>query len=68
MLFACELTDEGILFKPTSEVEEQIKLPAWAKANGETMGDAKTKSQARSERNGSTKTKGRSRPKPAAKS
>lgn len=31
MQFACELTDEGILFKPAQSEAETVQLPAWAK-------------------------------------
>lgn len=32
--FTCELTDDGILFKPVTKVEEDtIPLPSWAKGN-----------------------------------
>lgn len=33
--FTCELTDEGILFRPAVRVEDDaISLPSWAKQNG----------------------------------
>lgn len=34
MSFTCELTEDGILFKPAHSQEESIELPSWAKANG----------------------------------
>lgn len=51
MQFECELTDEGILFRPSEPTEESVKLPEWAKAqNGAKMAEAKTKSQKRQQR------------------
>ena len=49
MDFACELTKDGILFKPAAEVEEVVELPAWAKSgNGNgLMGDKQTLSERR---------------------
>lgn len=33
--FTCELTDEGILFRPVAKAEDDaISLPSWAKQNG----------------------------------
>lgn len=31
MVFECELTEEGILFRPARPSDEQIELPEWAK-------------------------------------
>jgi hypothetical protein len=47
MQFECELTDEGILFRPRSEEDVNVNLPDWAKENGKTMAQAETKSQQR---------------------
>lgn len=45
MTYACELTDEGILFKPAQSEAEQVVLPDWAKrqkaGNGNGSGAAK---------------------------
>ena|SRR5436190_16863707 len=50
MQFACELTTEGILFRPADEEVEAVELPTWAKGqNGKTMSQEKTKSQRRAE-------------------
>ena len=63
MQYACELTDEGILFKPAEDAVEEVKLPTWAKQNGDsTMSSAKTKSQLRAE-SGGQPAKKRARPK-----
>src|SRR3982751_4327455 len=46
MQFACELTDEGILFRPMSPEEEALALPDWAtgeadpESNGEVPDEA----------------------------
>jgi len=34
MEFYCELTDEGILFRPVAHREEAEALPAWASGSG----------------------------------
>lgn len=34
MLFECELTSEGILFRPAKSEAESIELPDWARSNG----------------------------------
>lgn len=48
--YACEVTNEGILFRPATQSEEQVTIPEWAKSfGGPTMAEAKTKSQLRSE-------------------
>jgi hypothetical protein len=51
MQFSCELTADGILFRPVEGSAEVVELPDWAK----------------SEANGSTAKKSRSRPRPGAK-
>ena len=45
--YACELTKEGILFRPTLDTNEKIALPQWAKTSGTKMSDEATKSEAR---------------------
>lgn len=40
MQFACELTEDGILFRPSPSESESVELPKWAK-NGK--GDSKPK-------------------------
>ena len=49
MHFECELTDDGILFRPAVEEVVDVNLPGWAKnqRNGKTMAQAQTKSQRR---------------------
>jgi hypothetical protein len=34
MTFVCELTEEGILFRPSLPEEEAVTLPSWADNNG----------------------------------
>jgi len=48
MLFECELTDEGILFRPAQASPEQVELPAWAKANG-SSGSARSRPRAQTQ-------------------
>jgi len=48
MHFECELTDDGILFRPAVEEVVDVNLPGWAKSqNGKTMAQEQTKSQRR---------------------
>lgn len=34
MQFACELTEDGIVFRPATPEDAQVQLPSWAQANG----------------------------------
>jgi hypothetical protein len=36
--FSCELTEDGILFRPASPESESVNLPSWAEKNGNGNG------------------------------
>src|SRR5690349_24950543 len=64
MQFACELTEDGILFKPTASESEAVSLPTWAKgrSNGNgTSAPAKKSTGSRSAPAGRKASSGRSR-------
>jgi hypothetical protein len=41
MRFECEMTQEGILFRPAKQEPAEVELPSWAKANGSAGGGQK---------------------------
>lgn len=43
MQFECALTDDGILFRPVTNVEEQVELPNWAQTDVPANGRAARK-------------------------
>lgn len=46
MQFACELTDEGILFRPMSPEEEALALPEWATGEADPDGNGEVPDEA----------------------
>lgn len=66
MQFSCELTDEGLLFKPVSPDQETVVLPEWA-ANGTQKPEKKKPTRKRPTRGSKpAASKPRSKPKPKA--
>jgi hypothetical protein len=67
MQFACELTEDGILFKPTAVESEVVSLPSWANKGRSSNGGSAEPTPAKKASSGRTR---RARPgrKAAAKS
>lgn len=66
--FSCELSEDGILFRPVAPQEAETTLPSWAKANGSVpKTEAKPKATARKAPAAKAKAEPKEEAKPAAK-
>jgi hypothetical protein len=68
MQFSCELTKDGLLFRPVSPEQEAVVLPEWAQANGTAQKTEKKKPTRKRPTRGGTKPASKTRSKPKPKS